>query len=295
MAEEVVVDTLVAGENVQPETGADSSKQESTNSEKVETPTVETKDGKLYVDGVRVYTRDDTNKIAANARKDIESRILEDLQVESFDQVKKVVGQLQQNGQEGLDIASLRDAVKKREATVEELKAELAEVKRTSALKEHVSNLQTAMPTSWSAEQKTAVIDLMKSRDMLHLDGDTFAIKHGDSFLTDESGEKPDYSAAVMLMGKTLGLPMSKKGVTTFDADTTVLDAGEKKGVSQDKLKADPRYRNAYVQLRERNKHLARDQITDSMVRKQMEGASAYNYSDRMLTSTPNKTTTRRK
>ena len=54
------------------------------------TPKVEHRDGKLFVDGIRVYTRDDTNKIAANARHETESKFLSELNVDSIDQVKKL-------------------------------------------------------------------------------------------------------------------------------------------------------------------------------------------------------------
>ncbi len=40
------------------------------------------------------------------------------------------------------------------------------------------------MPSQWNIEQKSAVVDLMKARDMLHLEGDTFAIKQGEDYLS---------------------------------------------------------------------------------------------------------------
>ena len=86
MGEQIPTDTLIAGENVQSvSTDTEAETQVEAKSEIVDAPSapsVELKDGKMFVDGVRVYTRDDTNKIAANAKRDAESRILEDLQVD---------------------------------------------------------------------------------------------------------------------------------------------------------------------------------------------------------------------
>ena len=278
MSEELVVGTPVAGENVQPVTDtetADTSAEVEVKEGKSESvskaPKVENKDGKMYVDGVRVYSRTETNNIAKNAQRDLESKLLSDLEVDSFDQVKTVVSQLQTSTEEGsLNVGALQDAVKKKEQTVEELKAELASLKTDYALKEHIGNLQSNMPSSWNADQKSAVVDLMKARDMLHIENDQFYIKSGDDFLTDESGEKPDYNQAIQLVGKTLGLPFAKKGVDTFDSDAKV-SAKNNKLYDEYKVKSDPVYRAAYIGLRDTNKSLKRDQITDSMVKKQIE------------------------
>lgn len=288
---EALNDTLVAGENVQPvttDTDADNAvKSESKATPK--TPAVEYKDGKMFVDGVRVYSRDDTNRIAANAKKEVESRILNDLEVDSFDQVKTVVKQLRNVSDEepNLNVASLRDAVKKKEQTVEELRAELARVKTDMVLKDHLVNLNTAMPAQWSQEQRSAVVDLMKARNMLHLEGDVFAIRNGDTFFTDVSGERPDYAAAVTSIGKTLGLPITKQGVAIFDApDGVVDDVKTVKALDQKRLQNDAAYRNAYVQVRNRDKNMAHSEITDAMVRKQMEGVSRASLGQKMLTNT---------
>jgi len=288
---EALNDTLVAGENVQPvttDTDADNAvKSESKATPK--TPSVEYKDGKMFVDGVRVYSRDDTNRIAANAKKEVESRILNDLEVDSFDQVKTVVNQLRNVSDEepNLNVASLRDAVKKKEQTVEELRAELARVKTDMVLKDHLVNLNTAMPAQWSQEQRSAVVDLMKARNMLHLEGETFAIRNGDTFFTDVSGERPDYAAAVTSIGKTLGLPVTKQGVAIFDApDGVVDDVKTIKALDQKRLQNDAAYRNAYVQVRNRDKNIAHSEITDAMVRKQMEGVSRASLGQKMLTNT---------
>lgn len=276
MSEELIVGTPVAGENVHPVTDtetAETSKEVSEGkSESVSnTHKVENKEGKMYVDGVRVYSRTETNNIAKNAQRDLESKLLSDLDVESFDQVKTVVSQLQTSTEEGsLNVGALQDAVKKKEQTVEELKAELSSLKTDYALKEHIGNLQNNMPSSWNADQKSAVVDLMKVRDMLHIENDQFYIKSGNDFLTDESGEKPDYNQAIQLVGKTLGLPFAKKGVDTYDSDTKV-SAKSNKMYDDFKVKSDPAYRAAYISLRDTNKSLKRDQITDSMVKKQLE------------------------
>lgn len=289
---EALNDTLVAGENVQPVT-TDTDADTAVNSESKaapKTPQVEYKDGKVYsIDGVRVYTRDDTNRIAANAKRETESRILGELEVDSFDQVKTVVKQLRSVSDEepNLNVASLRDAVKKKEQTVEELRAELQRVKTDMVLKDHLVNLNTAMPAQWTQEQRSAVVDLMKARNMLHLEGETFAIRNGDTFFTDETGERPDYAAAVMSIGKTLGLPIAKQGVAIFDApDKIVEDVKAFKGLDTNRLQNDAAYRNAYVQVRNRDKNLAHSDVTDAMVRKQMEGLTRASANDRMLVNT---------
>jgi hypothetical protein len=287
---EALKDTLVAGEDVQSVTTdavADNAGKSDTATPKA--PSVELRDGKMFVDGIRVYSRDDVNRIGANAKKEVESRILEDLEVDSFDQVKTVVKQLRNVSDEepNLNVASLRDAVKKKEQTVEELRAELARVKTDAILKDHLVNLNTAMPVQWNQDQRAAVVDLMKARNMLHLEGDTFAIRNGDTFFTDESGERPDYAAAVMSLGKTLGLPVAKQGVAIFDAPDKVLDDVKTiKPLDQKRLQNDAAYRNAYVQVRNRERSMAHGDITDAMVRKQMEGVSKASLGQKMLSNT---------
>ncbi len=274
MSEGQNIDTPVAGETVQP-VNTDTEVVNDHKSDVVDTPSspkVEQKDGKMFVDGVRVYSRDDTNRIAANAKKDVESRILSDLDVDSIDQVKQVVTELRNVSPENnsLDVEALRSAVQKREATVEELKAELSKVRTDYAVKEHVSTLKDNMPTSWKTEQKDAVVDLMKARNMLLVEGETFAIKNGNDYLTVD-GEKPDYKTAVEVVGKSLGLPFAKKGVDTFDADRTPQDVSKSSTVNESRLKTDREYNAAYVQVRTANKTLPRESITDGMVKKHME------------------------
>jgi hypothetical protein len=287
---EALNDTLVAGENVQPVT-TDTDADTAVNSDKAtpKTPAVELRDGKMFVDGVRVYSRDDVNRIGANAKKEVESRILGELEVDSFDQVKTVVNQLRNVSDEepNLNVASLRDAVKKKEQTVEELRAELQRVKTDMVLKDHLVNLNTAMPATWTQDQRAAVVDLMKARNMLHLEGETFAIRNGDTFFTDESGERPDYAAAVMSLGKTLGLSVTKQGVAGFDApDRVIDDVKAVKGLDSNRLQNDAAYRNAYVQVRNRERNMSHGEITDSMVRKQMEGVSRASVGDKLLKNT---------
>lgn len=285
-------DTLVAGENLQPVT-TDTDADTAVNSESKAAPTtpaVEYKDGKVYsIDGVRVYTRDDVNRIGATAKKETESRILSELEVDSFDQVKNVVNQLRSASDEepNLNVASLRDAVKKKEQTVEELRAELQRVRTDMVLKDHLVNLNTAMPAAWTQDQRSAVVDLMKARNMLHLEGDTFAIRNGDNYFTDSTGEQPDYAAAVISMGKTLGLSTAKQGVAIFDAADKVMDDTRTvKSLDSGRLQNDAAYRNAYVQVRNRDKNLAHSEVTDAMIRKQMEGSTRASVGDKMLSNT---------
>ena len=279
MSEGQNIDTPVAGETVHP-VNTDTEVVNDHKSDVVDTPSspkVEQKDGKMFVDGVRVYSRDDTNRIAANAKKDVESRILSDLDVDSIDQVKQVVTELRNASPENnsLDVEALRSAVQKREATVEELKAELSKVKTDYAVKEHVSTLKDNMPTSWKTEQKDAVVDLMKARNMLLVEGETFAIKNGNDYLTVD-GEKPDYKTAVEVVGKSLGLPFAKKGVDTFDADRTPQDVSKSSTVNESRLKTDREYNAAYVQVRNANKSLPRESITDGMIKKHMERTRSF-------------------
>lgn len=273
----VQTDTLIAGENVQPVgTETEVEAVADTNSEDKVTntnsgPKVELRDGKTFVDGTRVYSRDETNIIASRARKEVEQSLLNDLEVESFDKVKSVVSQLRDTESEGLDVQSLRDAVKKREQTVEELRAELDAVKTDYALRNHLSTLRDNMPQAWSADQKQAVVDLMKARDMLHIQDGNFHIRNGEDFITTD-GETPDYAGAVKLVGTNLGLPFAKKGVENYDAERRPTESSDaKKGLDEGRVKADPVYRNAYIKLRDGNRSLARNQITDAMVKQQMK------------------------
>ena len=297
MSEELET-TSVDYDESQPVTEAENAADVADNSE-ASTPVIENRDGKLYIEGIgRLYTREDTSRIAANARKEAEAKILGELQVESFDQVKTVISQLQEAGdtEETLSVQSLRDAVKKREEKVEELRAQLQSLKQETVLKDHIGQLQNAMPSQWNADQKAAVLDLMRARDMLQLEGDTFAIRNGDSFITDESGEKPDYAAAVTMMGKALGLPMAKSGVNTFETADKQPEDGRSanKPLDMNRMKSDAAYRSAYVQLRNKNKSLSHGEITDAMVRKQIDGPGRGSLSQKALTGSATKPTARK-
>ena len=275
-------DTAVATDDVQPVTDSanpvDNVEQSTTTDTKSETntaPSVEIKDGKTYVNGIRQYSRDDVNKISATARYEVEKNILNQLNVDSIDQVQKVVSTLQEvNPNEGqtLNVESLRDAVKKREATVEELKAQVNSLQTDLLLKDHMGKLEAAMPSNWTPSQRQSVVKLMKADNMLAVEGDTFAIRSGDEYLTVD-GETPDYAKAVELVGKeVLGLNMGKKGVDIQYGETTAENSGRQiKPLDEGKIKSDTEYRTAYMNIRRYQPNLARDSITDNMVKKQMQ------------------------
>jgi len=284
MEQAVQENTAVQSDNIEPVT--DSAQPVDNNvaelqSEKSTTPSVEVREGKVFIDGVRMYTRDDTSKIAANARKEAESRFLNELNVDSLDSVKSVVQTLQEttptsDGEStSLNVNALRDAVKKREATVEELKAQVTNLKTDLLLKDHMSNLQSAMPGNWNAEQKAAVVKLMKADGMLAVEGDTFAIRHGNDFLTTD-GETPDYAKAVEVVGKSLGLQFGKKGVDIQYGETSAdVKGSNNKALDDSRLNSDAEYRRAYFAIRQNSPQLSRDSITDALVKKQMEKSRA--------------------
>lgn len=239
------------------------------------TPSVEVRDGKTFVNGVRVYTRDDTNKIAANAKNEVQKNILNELNVDSIDQVKQVVSTLQEvNPNEGssLNVDALRDAVKKREATVEELKSQVNSLKTDLMLKDHMGQLQSAMPGNWTTQQKESVIKIMKADGMLAVEGDTFAIRNGNEFLTTD-GETPDYAKAIELVGKDkLGLSFGKKGVDIQYGETGLTNSGSgPKMLNADKVNTDTEYRSAYMRIRQNQPGLGKSNITDAMVKKEMQ------------------------
>lgn len=238
------------------------------------TPKVEQRDGKTYIDGQRIYSRDDVNKIGANAKREVESRLLQELNVDSIENVKQVINTLQDSSDPqgtSLNVDSLRDAVKKREATVEELQNQVKSLKTDLMLKDHLGQLNNAMPSAWNADQKGAVVDLMKARGMLAVEGDTFAIRSGDSYLTTD-GETPDYNAAVELVGKTLGLNFGKKGVDLQYGETSTDVSGRQtKPLNEERLVDDAEYRAAYMNIRQYQPTVSRSAITDTMVKKSME------------------------
>lgn len=261
---EPVTDTANPVDNVQAESS-------DTKSEKSTTPSVEIKDGKTFVNGVRVYTRDDTNKIAANAKNEVENRLIQDLNVDSIDSVKKVVKTLQETSKDEsgtLNVESLRAAVKKREATVEELQNQVKSLKTDLLLKDHMGNLQSAMPGNWTPEQRTAVVDLMKARNMLAVEGDTFAIRNGNDYLTTD-GETPDYKAAVNTVGQSLGLNFGKQGVDLQLGETKSAPPTKQVSVDDSKIASNAEYRAAYMRIRKYQKN-GKEAITDAMVKAEM-------------------------
>jgi len=238
--------------------------------EEAKASTVEVKDGKTFVDGIRVYSRDETNKIAANAKAQVEKSVLSDLDVDSFDQVKTVISELRSvtkdQDQPSLDVQSLRDAVKKKEASNEELLSQVSALRTELVLKDHMSNLQSAMPTEWQGEQRAAVIELMKARGMMQIQDDTFVIKDGDNFLTTD-GDTPDYKGAVEKIGKNLGLPFAKKGIDAVISDNgQTIDKSTRKSVDDSRLNTDSKYRSAWVGLRNANPSLTIGQVTHKAV-----------------------------
>ena len=263
-----VTDSVNPVDNVEESTATD------TKSDNNTTPKVEVRDGKTFVDGIRMYSRDDTNKIAANAKNEVERNILTQLNVDSIDQVKQVVSTLQEvdpNEGQSLNIESLRDAVKKREATVEELKSQVTSLKMDLLLKDHMGKLEAAMPANWTPSQRQSVVKLMKADGMLAVEGDTFAIKAGDEYLTTD-GETPDYAKAVELVGKeVLGLSMGKKGVDIQYGETSGEAKQQVKPVDANRLNTDANYRTAYMHIRKYRPNVARESITNNMVMKELE------------------------
>jgi len=255
-----------------PETVTENTESVSTTTETAEAtaPKVEVKDGKTFVDGIRVYSRDETNKIAANAKAQVEKSVLNELDVDSFDQVKTVISELRSvspdQDQPSLDVQSLRDAVKKKEQSLEELQNTVTSLKTELVLKDHMSNLQNAMPSEWQSEQKAAVIDLMKARGMMQIQDSTFVIKDGDNFLTTD-GDTPDYKTAVESIGKSIGLQFAKKGIDAVSTDNSQsVEKSTRKSVDEGRLSSDNKYRSAWVNYRKANPTLSMNQVTHKAV-----------------------------
>jgi hypothetical protein len=271
------MDTASENTEVQTEQSApvtDTENVELTKSETTE-PKLERKDGKMYVEGVgRVYTRDDTSKIAANAKNEAVNGLLRELDVDSLDQVRDVISTLKSHGDEGegnsLDVRALKQTVAKREATLEELTAQVGSLKNELLLKDHIGNLNTAMPGSWTPDQRTAVLDLMKARDMFAVEGDQFQLRNGGEYLTVD-GEKPDYASAVDVVAQTLGLNTGKRGVDVVSVDATNNGADRTvKPLDEARLKTDAEYRTAYMNLRQFS-NTPRSSVTHNMVSKQLD------------------------
>ena len=136
-----------------------------------------------------------------------------------------------------------------------------------------MSHLQNAMPSNWSAQQKESVVKLMKADNMLAVEGDTFAIRDGNDFLTVD-GETPDYAKAVEIVGKDkLGLSFGKKGVDLQYGETTntAVNKSTSGPVDDVKLTDNTDYRSAYMRIRQYQPTLSRSQITDSMVKAELK------------------------
>lgn len=236
-------------------------------------PQVEYREGKLFVDGQRAFSRNDANKIIAAEKSNMVKELLAELDVDSFDQVKDVVKQIKTLNPEenSLNIGSLKQTLAKREATVEELQAEVKNLKTDLLLKDHMTQLYANMPSDWQPQTKNAVVDLMKTRNMFQVENDAFALKNGDEFLTTD-GTTPDYAGAVKLIGETLGLKMGKQGVDLkYGENTSDLKSSASKGIDENRLNNDSEYRRAYVSLREFKPGLKRADVTHNMITKQME------------------------
>jgi hypothetical protein len=271
------MDTASENTEVQTEQTAPVTDTENVTLTKSETtePKLEHKDGKMYVEGVgRVYTRDDTSKIAANAKHEAVNGLLRELDVDSLDQVRDVISTLKShNSEEGdnsLDVRALKQTVAKREATLEELTAQVGSLKQELLMKDHIGNLNTAMPGSWTPDQRTAVLDLMKARDMFAVEGDQFQLRNGGEYLTVD-GEKPDYASAVDVVAQTLGLNTGKRGVDVVSVDATNNGADRTvKPLDEARLKTDAEYRTAYMNLRQFS-NAPRSSVTHNMVSKQLD------------------------
>ncbi len=274
-------DTVVLTDNVATVNTDTDSRYESkdTNSEttKATGPKVETKEGKLFIDNSRVYTRDDINKIANNSKNEAISGVLRELDVDSLDQVKSVISQLKNaSGEEGtasLDVQALKQAVAKKEATVEELNSRVASLQTELLLKDHMTSLNSAMPENWNTDQRQGVMELMRARNMFAVENGQFQLKKGEEFLTTD-GETPDYAKAVESVGQSLGLKFSKKGVDVVNVDKGADDTTGPKSAKladQTRLANDTMYRSAYMNIRQYKPNMSRSDITNNMVIKEME------------------------
>ena len=275
------MNTEVLTDNIAPVTDTESVND--IKSEETSTQTAETvvnsdqpqyKDGKWYLNDKRFYTRDETNMVAKQAEDRARQSIMKELDVDDLSQVKTVVNELRSvNSEEGqsLNVKALKDAVTKKEATLAELQTQVSSLKTELVLKDHIGKLNNAMPSNWTSEQSAAVVDLMNARNMIAVEGDTFALRDGDSFLTVD-GETPDYSAAVEKIGKQLNFSFGKKVVDVAYGETDTSGTQLPRGIDESRLTSDASYRRAYMSIRDFNKSLTRDQITDGMIKKKMKG-----------------------
>lgn len=225
------------------------------------TPVVETRDGKIFVDGVRVYQRDETNKIAANAKQEALKSILQELEIDDINQVKTLVKSVRESSTEGnntLNIEQLKDLAKRREQTVEELQQQLSSLQRTLVEKDHITQLMNAMPQAWDNGQKQIALKLMKADDMIVIEGDKFAIKNGDTYFT-QDGETPDYKGAVEFIAKQLKFPIGKQGVEVPTMDRSVSVDEKDTAVFDPLSNTDKQLNSAYVRLKSQQQNVLRN------------------------------------
>jgi len=252
MSEDNTTNTVVDTGESQTVPETEVSKESISVSSNATKPEVEMKDGRVFVDGQRMFTKAEKDAIAKTTTREVEQRIIAELGVDSLSSVKQVVKELQTanitEGESSLDVTALKNTVAKKEQTVAELKAELEGVKAQYVLDAHVGKLKDAMPTAWTPEQRNSVVKLMSADNMFKVEGQSFHIANGEDFFTTDEGQ-PNYTAAVEKVGRDLGLQFSKKGVATVDAQTTPV-SGKTTEIDQTRLKSDPAYRNAYVDLR---------------------------------------------
>ena len=276
---DVLADNL-ATVTTDTDTRFEKSEKSSETTAETKSPKVENREGKTFIDDTRYYTRDDINKIANNSKNEAISNVLKELDVDSLDQVKNVIGQLKgasgEDGTTSLDVQALKQAVAKKEATVEELNSRVAELQTELVLKDHMTNLNNAMPEGWDSNQREGVLDLMRARNMFAVENGSFQLKAGNDFLTTD-GETPDYSTAIETVGKSLGLKFSKKGVDVVNVDKGVDDGASRntKVLDSKRLENDTMYRSAYMNIRQYKPNLNRADITNNMVVKEMERHSS--------------------
>lgn len=246
------------------------------------TPQVEVKDGKIYVDGNRVYDRNELSKIAADsaqkAKQDAIKSIYKELEVEDLGSVKDVIKQIRNSGTEGnntLTIEQLKDTVKVRQQTLEELTSKVSFLEKELVLKEHMGNIKAAMPTNLTQLQKETVVDIMNYKNMLQTEGNQFAIRNGENFFTTD-GETPDYKSAVEFVIKNyMGLPTSKQGVEIPSMERGLRDGAGDSNKMYDPNNKDVTLRRAYVQLMSQPAN-ATKKFTESEVRNHAKSMSSH-------------------
>lgn len=218
-------------------------------------PAVEYREGKVFIDGKRVYTRDETNNIANNAV----NTFLKEEGIDSRDKAKEMFSTLKSinnetaDGDVALKIKQMASVIKDKDQTAEQLQQELKELKQQIVIDRHMSKLNEAMPTGFDSDQKQSVIDIMKARNMFEIQENDFAIKNNGDYLTSD-GETPDYQAAVdIVVSQVLKMPISKKGVNVPAMEVEHSETKSNKPVDENRRKSDRAYNNALVSLMKKN------------------------------------------